>query len=108
MRGIFLVGELAAGHDVALSYSLVAMYSTSNCLFSAWPEYIISRPELKAYVHYDQKCCGLVPYLWGSPRHLVCCGDWLGWMLFHLLVTRFYFTATLCQTNVFHGMVFLT
>lgn len=36
---------------------------------------IISHPELKPYVHYDSKCCGLVPYLdlWGNPRLLMCC-----------------------------------
>lgn len=64
-------------HDVALYSSLVAMYETvaSNCLYNAWPHYIISRPELKAFVHYDSKCCGLVPYVYlgGDPRQLMCC-----------------------------------
>lgn len=49
-------------HDVALSSVLVAMYSTvaSDCLYNAWPDYIIWCRELKAHVHYDTKCCGLV------------------------------------------------
>lgn len=48
-------------------YSLVATVA-SNCLYIAWPDYIISHPELKAFVHYDSKCCDLVPYvyLWGN------------------------------------------
>lgn len=72
---LFVVGVSALEHDVALSSSLVAMYSTvaSNCLYNAWPDNIISCPELKAYVHYDSKCCGLVlyVYLWGNLRQLI-------------------------------------
>ena len=51
---------LAVEHDVALSSFIVAMYSTvaSNCLYNAWPDYMIRCPELIAYVHYDSKCCG--------------------------------------------------
>lgn len=77
VHGIFLVGAPAVEHGVALSSSLVAMYSAvaSNCLYNAWPDYITWSPELKAFVHYDSKCCHLVPYvyLWGSPSQLMCC-----------------------------------